>query len=783
MLDFYEKNNFKLFPCALSKAPAVPKKTDWRDPLNHLSTDQALQRMDTGNFVGAWIPENYIVIDIDVNHKHGGDGYKEFLNVADESILKNTLVVKTGSGGYHLYYKDAHNIGQGKLTPNIDVKTHSGYVIAAGSPGYSLFNINTIEPFPDIFRDILKVENDKKTSIIEIKDPLSPTLLKKVLNKLDYKHFNNNDLWLELMFSCISIAGNSEKVVDILEEWSREDPNYEADSSLRIRIESLDPSGGITPATFLFILRREGISEYMIHQVRKEIGSFLGISSNIKDDYMIPFPVPFDRVADFETVAKTFFYYKDQANASRLFVELVKDSFLYSKGENQYYFYNLNRWEPVNGILKLIYSVLLRAADEYYIQYASKEGKDGDEAFSSIVNTLGGFSWRQRIQQEISQYDDIINDNPPWDSPKIAETMTLNNGVVDFTGKEIVYREGKQEEYRRSFIDVSIEEFREADTPEHFKQFIIDVFPDKDTRKLALWALSLMISGTGKFRKFQIWNGAGRNGKSTLKEIMLHVIGDKAIPYDADILLQRPSVKDTGSVTPELAKFQGASVAIASETEEGKKISQGMVKKMTGDEAITANPKYQKVISFETTFQLVLTTNYLPSFSAHDGAFLDRLLVLPFYTRFYKNEEEKKSWEKNYSVLPFKDGGQLKKDIFSERAAILKLLVSRYIRRAEMPKSPESKKLLSNYINENDLFGNFLTHYLEIGDGFFVPTKELTSLFNDEYNTRYSSTFIVRRLKEASPEITVGRGKKDGLWQRGLMGVGIKDQTIRDGGF
>jgi len=787
VIDFYEKHGFKLFPCSLSKVPAVPKKTDWRDNINHLSIDQSLQRMESGHLVGAWIPKDYVVIDIDVNHVDGQgkpktDGLKEFLKVADESYLNDTLVVKTGSGGFHLYYKNAPNIGQGILTESVDVKTHSGYVIAAGSPGYSIHNINNIEDFPSLFKEILARPKTNQVNKIDLKDPLSPDLLKRVLNKLDHKKFHTNDLWLELMFACVAISGNSEPIIDVLENWSREDINYKNDTTIRSRIESLSPSGGITPATFIFILRRESISEHMIHKVRKEIGAFLNVPTNIKDDYIIPFKVPFDRVADFQAVAQAFFYSKDQANASRLFVELVKDNLMYSQSERQFYFFHFNKWEPIKGILRLIYSVLLRAADEYYIQYASKDGKDGDEAFGSIINTIGTGAWRQKIFTEVSQADELCIQAPPWDSPKIAETLTLIDGIVDFTGKEIIYREGKQSEFRKSFIDVSIEEFKAAGSPDKFKEFIVDVFPDKDTRKLAVWALSLMVSGTGKFRKFQIWNGIGRNGKSTLKEIIKDVIGDKAIAYDANILLQKPAAPDSNSVTPGAARFQGALVALASETEEGKKISQGMVKKMTGDETMTANPKYKDEITFETTFQLVLATNYLPSFSAHDGAFLDRLLVLPFYTRFYRTEEEKEQFTGKGYLKPSKDSRNMKREILAERAGILKLLVSKYIKREPIPKAKESEQLLSNYISENDLFGNFMTHYLELGDDYFVPTKELTNLFNEEYNTRYSSSFIVRRIKEVCHEIRAGRGKKDGMWQRGLLGLRIKDQTV-EGAF
>lgn len=122
----------------------------------------------------------------------------------------------------------------------------------------------------------------------------------------------------------------------------------------------------------------------------------------------------------------------------------------------------------------------------------------------------------------------------------------------------------------------------------------------------------------------------------------------------------------------------------------------------------------------------------------------------------------------------------MKKEICAERAGILKLLVNRYLRKEETPIASESKSLVAHYISENDLFGNFMAHYLEIGDDYFVPTRELTHLFNEEYTTRYSSSFIVRRIKEVCADVSVGRGKKDGQWQRGLLGIRVKDQTIQE---
>jgi bifunctional DNA primase/polymerase-like protein/AAA domain-containing protein len=72
-----------------------------------------------------------IVIDIDV--KQGKDGYNEFRQLTANSDLPwNTLVVRTPSGGLHLYYEGPDS-GNAPITPAVDVRSHNGYVVVPGS--------------------------------------------------------------------------------------------------------------------------------------------------------------------------------------------------------------------------------------------------------------------------------------------------------------------------------------------------------------------------------------------------------------------------------------------------------------------------------------------------------------------------------------------------------------------------------------------------------------------------------------------------------------------------
>jgi hypothetical protein len=68
-----------------------------------------------------------VVVDLDV--KDGKTGVEDYRAICNEW---NTLVVKTPSGGYHLYFEGADS-SNASLTRSIDIRSHHGYVVAPGS--------------------------------------------------------------------------------------------------------------------------------------------------------------------------------------------------------------------------------------------------------------------------------------------------------------------------------------------------------------------------------------------------------------------------------------------------------------------------------------------------------------------------------------------------------------------------------------------------------------------------------------------------------------------------
>lgn len=798
IFESYIRNGFKLFPCRVSKSPDVKKGVDWRDSKVHLTAEQAAVRVVYSNYIGAWIPENIIIIDVD-NHDISGDS-KKGIDYFDSLLKSNnckedlldTFTVKTVSGGYHLYYLwPNREINTGaKLTKGVDIKTNTGYVIAAGCSGYTIKNKTSIKKIPDFFKKLIEekqIERYKSPQQIKIEKPLSLKKLKAVLkNKnLNPENFRSNDKWLEFIMAVIATCGNNESVIELLVDWSKQDEIYKQDKTIELRIKSIVPEGGITPGTFLFILRTHGISDYMILSIRDEIGGTF-LPEPKKTDYFSFLPIKIDfknLLLMYNEQVASFFYNVRNTAPAELLAHILKGHFIYVSGERKLYMFDGNKWKPFYDIHKLIYSILLQVCDFFYIKKLQEDpDNDIDELRLNVYRTLQKTHWKKEVKEELLFKKQIHHENIKWDNETLAETLTLKDCVLDFTGASIVIRKGKPKEWRKEFFPMTKEKFENLKSePENFKNLIKQVFPNEDTAKCALKCISLCVSGLSSHRVFQVWHGYGRNGKSTLIEILKKFLGNRAITYDTNILLPGRNMSGN-SLTPELATFRGALAAFGNESESNRKLKTAVIKSLVGGDTITANPKYQNPFSFVVTSQLILASNYLPGFDTSDKAFIDRLIVLPFVSFFYYNQAEKEKFSHYPSLFPAIPPIELQKRIKKEYPGILKLLISVYLElrdgkeKGRIKQSTEMLICKKDYIKDNDDIGEFIRRHYTFEENEFVIIKDITNLYRDYVsNNNLTSQYITNRICLLYPNLKRGAKYIKGKTTRVILGLKQKE--------
>lgn len=96
-----------------------------------------------------------IIIDIDV--KNGRDGRESLERIKTEITLPKTSIVRTGSGGYHLYYKNGTGIrlwGAKNVLPGIDIRAENAHVVAPPSINHNRQKYEWVEGGPDSLNDV-----------------------------------------------------------------------------------------------------------------------------------------------------------------------------------------------------------------------------------------------------------------------------------------------------------------------------------------------------------------------------------------------------------------------------------------------------------------------------------------------------------------------------------------------------------------------------------------------------------------------------------------------------
>lgn len=144
--------------------------------------------------------------------------------------------------------------------------------------------------------------------------------------------------------------------------------------------------------------------------------------------------------------------------------------------------------------------------------------------------------------------------------------------------------------------------------------------------------LASVYIGTNYERKFFVWKGLTRNGKSKLFELMGKVLGGYYHSIQSENLAPGHS---TNNATPELASTLFSCRMVTSEELE-KKINENRVKQITGNSFVAFRNMYEQNSGGIPMAKLFATTNNYPECKASE-AFKDRVVAIPFDAEFTDN--------------------------------------------------------------------------------------------------------------------------------------------------
>ena len=187
-----------------------------------------------------------------------------------------------------------------------------------------------------------------------------------------------------------------------------------------------------------------------------------------------------------------------------------------------------------------------------------------------------------------------------------------------------------------------------------FMRFLERIQPSADMRAFLQRWFGYSLTALTSEQKLVFFHGSGRNGKSTLVDLIGKMLGDYATSIPIETLTGSETRKGSDA-TPDLVRLPGARMVRASEPEEGIRFKEALIKLLTGGEPIMIRKMREEFVEIDPVFKLTISGNHKPAVRGTDDGIWRRLLLVPFDVQIPKEEVDpllaSKLWAERSGVL------------------------------------------------------------------------------------------------------------------------------------
>ena len=321
-------------------------------------------------------------------------------------------------------------------------------------------------------------------------------------------------------------------------------------------------------------------------------------------------------------------------------------------GDNLRYCIEFEEWLTWNGKTwiedrkKQIERIAIKTFREMYIEAAKENDVDrrnkltkwaqSSEKSSVFLNSIN------RAEAMLPVTQDELN--------KDLFKVNCSNGVIDLKTGELL----SHDRHMMMTKNTHVEYQPNAKCPKWI-DFLESIMKDEkgnikhDLIEFLQKAIGYTLTGdTSEQVAFFLW-GTGRNGKSTFINIVKEILGDYGKQTNADTFTSK---MHEGGINNDIARLHGSRFVSAVESEDGQKLSESLIKQLTGGEPITARFLRKEFFEFVPEFKIFFTTNHKPIVKGDDEGIWRRIRLIPFTYTVPKEEVDKQLPEKLRAELP-----------------------------------------------------------------------------------------------------------------------------------
>jgi putative DNA primase/helicase len=431
----------------------------------------------------------------------------------------------------------------------------------------------------------------------------------------------------------------------------------------------------------------------------------------------------FLRVTEFKNGLIQF---TDSTNAMRLIKEHGRD-IRYNAAWKKWVVWNGKYWEMDEGsalvhekgleMVRNIYDELLKTAD-----YRERIDIEKAAIMSESVRRRKAFveaaTWVSALRVKTEELDPN-----PW-------LLNVKNGTIDMLNGE--FKEHSQEDMITKIANVEFDP--KADCP-LWKQFVREIMDYKaEIIRFVQTAAGWSLSGDTSEQTMFILYGTGANGKSTFLNTIMYLLGEYALATPTETFMK----KNGDNYSNDVARLRGTRFVTTTEVEQGRRMSEPLIKKITGNDEMTARFLYGEFFNFKPNCKIFMATNHKPVIKGADYGIWRRIKLIPFNTRITEDKQDK----------------HLEMKLREEASGILNwLLEGMAIWQQERLKTPKAVLFATDeYRGEMDVIGNFIQEKCVQDKNMTVTIKRLYKAYSDWCDENHehpvSERFFTLRLKE-----------------------------------
>lgn len=512
-----------------------------------------------------------VVIDLDVDKNKGIDGYevlRDWQNKHGE--LPETWQSITGRGGYHYFYKDTitHSNKVG-LYEGVDIRGEGGYIVAPPSVHP---NGNTYE-----------WEQEPKEYEIAQVDDIVNDFFKGEKQRIDSEHKTNF------------------KVPELIPEGKRVDTIVRLIASLRTK--------GLDDDAIKAAVRVE--NEKRCNPPLKEKELEKAVFPALKRDWQVnsPYYNNFNAMNENdnkyvnevlkklnELNAVERFPMNDRGSAD-LFATIFKNVSRYNPTKKDWMYYDKTRWTADTEGMRAKRNAKMLA--DVLVRYSVTASLPDDKRQSYIKYAAGMMNYRNRNVMITDAKDLNFFENTELDKDDFL--INCRNCVLDLSEDQPKVLEHNADLLLSKICNAS---YNPAATCTLWEKTVNEIMQGDTAKIKYLQKMSgRFLTGDTSEEEFYIFFGATtRNGKSTITEILLYLLGDYATTISPESLAIKAN-KDSRTASPDIAKLAGTRLVVASEPPRRMLFDSSLVKTLTGRDTVSARFLHENEFQFKPKFK------------------------------------------------------------------------------------------------------------------------------------------------------------------------------------